>query len=131
MVTRAPGGASAREARAFTTKPEEECDLVMEGGITSGVVYPPAILKLARRYRFRAVGGASAGAIAAAATAAAEYGREEGGFTAFEEMQQELASPGFLVGLAESALTAWLVGMALVLQVVGGVLIRRLGRVRA
>jgi len=43
----------------------------------------------------------------------------------------ELASPGFLTGLAESALTAWLVGMALVLQVVGGVLIRRLGRVRA
>lgn len=97
MVTRAPGGASEREAPAgdFTKKPEEECDLVMEGGITSGVVYPPAILKLARRYRFRAVGGASAGAIAAAATAAAEYGREEGGFTAFEEMQQELASPGF------------------------------------
>lgn len=97
MVTRAPGGASEREAPAgdFTKKPEEECDLVMEGGITSGVVYPPAILKLARRYRFRAVGGASAGAIAAAATAAAEYGREEGGFTAFEAMQQELASPGF------------------------------------
>ena len=43
----------------------------------------------------------------------------------------ELASPGFLTGLAQSALTAWLVGMALVLQLVGGVLIRRLGRVRA
>jgi len=43
----------------------------------------------------------------------------------------ELASPGFLAGLVRSALTAWLVGMALVLQVVGGVLIRRLGRVRA
>jgi len=43
----------------------------------------------------------------------------------------ELASPGFLAGLAQSVLTAWLVGMALVLQVVGGVLIRRLGRVRA
>ena len=43
----------------------------------------------------------------------------------------ELASPGFLKGLAQSALTAWLVGMALILQVVGGVLIRRLGRVKA
>ncbi len=43
----------------------------------------------------------------------------------------ELASPGFLQGLAQSALTAWLVGMALILQVVGGVLIRRLGRVKA
>lgn len=43
----------------------------------------------------------------------------------------ELASPGFLSGLAQSALTAWLVGMALALQLVGGVLIRRLGRVRA
>jgi len=43
----------------------------------------------------------------------------------------ELASPGFLTGLAQSALTAWLVGMALILQLVGGVLIRRLGRVRA
>ncbi len=42
----------------------------------------------------------------------------------------ELASPGFLAGLANSLLTAWLVGCALVLQVVAGVLIHRLGRVR-
>jgi predicted acylesterase/phospholipase RssA len=97
MVTRASIDASERKAPAedFTKRPEEECDLVMEGGITSGVVYPPAILKLAQRYRFRAVGGASAGAIAAAATAAAEYGREQGGFIAFKEMQQELAKAGF------------------------------------
>ena len=42
----------------------------------------------------------------------------------------ELASPGFLSGIASSFLTAWLVGIALVLQLVAAVLIRRLGRVR-
>lgn len=52
----------------------------MKGGITSGVVYPHAICELAQVYRFRNVGGTSAGAIAAAATAAAEYGRASGGF---------------------------------------------------
>lgn len=43
----------------------------------------------------------------------------------------ELASPGLLAGLARSPLTAWLVGLALVLQVAAAVLIKRLGRVRA
>jgi Patatin-like phospholipase len=38
-------------------------------------VYPLAITELAKRYRFSNVGGTSAGAIAAAAAAAAEYGR--------------------------------------------------------
>ena len=33
--------------------PEKECDVGMKGGITSGVVYPYAVLELARRYRFR------------------------------------------------------------------------------
>ena len=47
----------------------------MEGGTTSGVVYPLAICELATDFRFRNVGGASAGAIAAALTAAAELGR--------------------------------------------------------
>ena len=42
----------------------------------------------------------------------------------------ELASPGFLLGLWSSFLTAWLVGIALVLQASAAVLIRRLGRVR-
>ena len=42
----------------------------------------------------------------------------------------ELASPGFLIGLWTSFLTAWLVGIAIVLQVVAAVLIRRLGTVR-
>jgi tight adherence protein B len=42
----------------------------------------------------------------------------------------ELASPGFVPGLFSSFLTAWLVGIAVVLQVVAAVAIRRLGRVR-
>jgi tight adherence protein B len=42
----------------------------------------------------------------------------------------ELASPGFILGLWDSLLTAWLVGLALVLQVVGAVLIGRLARTR-
>jgi hypothetical protein len=54
----------------------EPCDLVMKGGITSGVIYPQAVLALAEHYYFRNIGGTSAGAIAAAMTAAAEYGRE-------------------------------------------------------
>jgi predicted acylesterase/phospholipase RssA len=51
------------------------CDIVMKGGITSGVVYPPAIVKLAQHYHFKNIGGTSAGAIAAVLTAAAEYRR--------------------------------------------------------
>ena len=60
--------------------PSRSCDIVMKGGITSGVVYPRAVCELARTYRFKNVGGTSAGAIAAAATAAAEHGRDHQGF---------------------------------------------------
>lgn len=51
------------------------CDLVMKGGITSGVVFPTAVAHLSTQYRFRHIGGTSAGAIAAAGAAAAEYRR--------------------------------------------------------
>jgi predicted acylesterase/phospholipase RssA len=54
------------------------CDLVMKGGITSGVVYPKLLAKLAETWRFKSVGGTSAGAIAAAGCAAAEHGRQTG-----------------------------------------------------
>src|SRR4051794_13522651 len=66
-----------------TIPPTRYCDLVMKGGITSGVVYPLAACELAKGYRFKNIGGTSAGAIAAAATAAAELGRASatGGFT--------------------------------------------------
>src|SRR4029077_19221502 len=74
----------------------EECDLVMKGGVTSGIVYPPAILALKNKYRFRQIGGASAGAIAAALCAAAECGRERGGFEKLEQVNAKLAGGTFL-----------------------------------
>ena len=77
--------------------PPLECDLVMKGGITSGVVYPLAVTELSRVYRLRSVGGASAGAIAAAAAACAELGRTSGGFdklTALPRLLTETVSPG-------------------------------------
>jgi len=77
------------------------CDLVMKGGITSGVVYPKAIEILSHQYRFKSIGGTSAGAIAAVVTAAAEYQRRHKGARAgFDllanlpaELQREVA-PG-------------------------------------
>lgn len=53
----------------------EKCDLVMKGGITSGVVYPRLIAHLATEYDFVNIGGTSAGAIAAAGCAAAQYAK--------------------------------------------------------
>jgi predicted acylesterase/phospholipase RssA len=58
-----------------------DCDLVMKGGITSGVIYPRLVSALSKRYRFRNIGGTSAGAIAAGACAAAEYRRATQGST--------------------------------------------------
>ena len=55
-----------------------ECDLVMKGGITSGVVYPLAVCRVAEKYRLRNIGGASAGAIARGGRWAGEYGRATG-----------------------------------------------------
>ena len=42
----------------------------------------------------------------------------------------ELASPGWFAGLWSSFLTAWLVGIAVILQLVAALLMHRLGRVR-
>src|SRR5262249_52928198 len=100
--------ASRKERRTMAADfrhPTQECDLVMKGGITSGVVYPPAILKLAQTYRFRAIGGTSAGAIAAAATAAAEFGRESatGGFERFAALSSQLGEEQFLFNLLQPA----------------------------
>lgn len=52
------------------------CDVVMKGGITSGVTYPKAVCEIASAYELRNIGGTSAGALAAAAAAAAEVGRD-------------------------------------------------------
>ena len=80
-----------------------ECDLIMKGGITSGIVYPLAITEIAKAFRLRSIGGTSAGAIAAAAAAAAELGRQRyqqgelsndpAGFATIERLPQHLCVP--------------------------------------
>src|ERR1051326_4964894 len=77
-----------------TPPPVRFCDVVMKGGITSGVVYPLAVGPLAERFKLKNVGGTSAGAIAAAAAAAAELGRSAGGFDRLKGL------PHFLSGLS-------------------------------
>lgn len=87
----------------------KKCDLVMKGGITSGIVYPRAVLELSREYRFVNIGGTSAGAIAAAVTAAAELRRQrdgsEAGFEAIGKlpswMGEQVDGRSRLVGLFE------------------------------
>lgn len=64
------------------------CDLVMKGGVASGVVYPWAVLELARHYRLRSIGGTSVGAVAAALAAACEYGRCHGVEQPFEVLRR-------------------------------------------
>lgn len=87
--------------------PKRECDLVMKGGITSGVAYGGVLIALGRAFRLRNVGGTSAGAIGAAIAAAAEYRRQTGGPTSFADILQrpvyELATPGFMAGLVQPA----------------------------
>ena len=73
----------------------EFCDVILKGGITSGVVYPLAVVALSEQFRFKNVGGASAGAIAAALTAAAEHRRRtqagsRKGFDALSELPKWL-----------------------------------------
>ena len=58
--------------------PELECDIVMRGGVVSGLVYPSAVAEIAQLYRLRSIGGTSAGALAAAGAAAMEFGRVSG-----------------------------------------------------
>jgi hypothetical protein len=92
------------------------CDLVMKGGITSGIVYPNAVLALAREFRFKSVGGTSAGAIAAAITAAAALGdrrRASGdpamhdapgaGYEGLAQVAAQLATEGFIHRLFQPA----------------------------
>lgn len=75
-----------RDHGAMAEEFDRYCDLTMRGGTTSGVVYPLAACALAEHYEFRSLGGSSAGAIAAAFTAAAEHGRSTGGFTRLAEV---------------------------------------------
>lgn len=73
--------------------PGIECDVIMKGGITSGVVYPGVVCGLASTYRLRCIGGASAGAIGAAVAAAAEFNRAGGGFAKLGAVPAELNGP--------------------------------------
>jgi len=80
-------------------EPSRNCDIVMKGGITSGVVYPQAVSELAETFRFRNIGGTSAGAIAAAAAAAAEHGRSGGGFEKLGELPDWIGTGRNLLSL--------------------------------
>lgn len=90
---REPGGVetSGFDFEALRETPKESCDLIMKGGITSGVVYPRAIIALATRYRLHSIGGASAGAIAAACAAAAEFGRDRGGYEQLDALAGDVS----------------------------------------
>lgn len=70
------------------------CDLVMEGGVTSGIIYAAAVVELSKEYRFCNIGGSSIGAFAAALAAAAEFRRRNGsmeGFRSLKELPKLLA----------------------------------------
>lgn len=89
--------------------PLEYCDLVMKGGITSGVIYPAAAYEISQKYSFKNIGGTSAGAIAAAVVAAAELGRRSGsiaqdsqkktGFDVVRDLSSDIAKDGKLLKL--------------------------------
>jgi predicted acylesterase/phospholipase RssA len=87
----------AAVAAADFAQPVWECDMVMQGGITSGIVYPAAILRLAQRFRLKTIGGTSAGAIAAAVAAAAEFRRAS-----------DPSDPGAGYVLLKSSIMTWL-----------------------
>ena len=89
----AEGGEVPLSEQSSYVAPTKECDLVMKGGITSGVIYPLAVCRLATAFRLRQIGGTSAGAIAAAVAAAAEHGRDAGGFVKLAAMPAWLAGP--------------------------------------
>lgn len=74
------------------------CSMVLEGGVTSAVIYASLLSSLAPRYTFQQLGGASSGAVAACAAAAAEFARLHGAappnaaFALLGEFPQQLAT---------------------------------------
>lgn len=92
-------GVSMNNEKQSGAKNLKECDLVMKGGLTSGVVYPETIIELSKTYRLRNIGGTSAGAIAMVIAAAAEYRRQMNpgknsneGFKAIRKLSEDLAA---------------------------------------
>jgi Patatin-like phospholipase len=90
MTVDAANAAAGATVGPSNPPPTKECDVIMKGGITSGVVFPLAIVELSKEYRFRNLGGTSAGGIAAAVAAAAEYNRDGGGFDRIKAVPKEL-----------------------------------------
>lgn len=91
--------ALAHYERAFREAPSQPLtprDLIMQGGVASGVVYPLAIMEIASKHRLHGVGGTSAGAIGAVVAAAAEYGRSRGArsYAQFVTLSEELLESG-------------------------------------
>ena len=103
----APGDDAVRAPGPVNEHPplDRFCDLVLTGGVASGVVYPWAIVELARHFRFRSIGGTSVGAMAAALAAAAEYGRCAGYEAPFEVLRR---APGSLAEVQEDGRTRML-----------------------
>ncbi len=91
------------ESAQENTSPILECDLVMKGGVASGLVYARTFTVLSGKYRFRSIAGSSAGAIAAAFVAAAEYARQGGDPTAFTRLREHCeALPALLPGFFQA-----------------------------
>lgn len=86
------------EPRSFTSA-DKRCDVVLKGGVTSGIIYPLALCELAEAYQFKRLGGTSSGAIVAAFGAAAEYYRqdqwEKGYVTPAQRPPDGALRPGF------------------------------------
>src|ERR1700737_2913399 len=89
-------------ASANYADPTLSCDVVLKGGVTSGIVYPTALCRLAQDFRFKRIGGTSVGALAAAAAAAAEVGRTRpgAGFGVFSTLSTELSEGDNLLNLS-------------------------------
>jgi len=93
-----PAQGGAQPPPLFNAPPDRFCDIVMEGGITSGVIYASAVSELANFYRFQSIGGSSIGSFAAALCAAAEHRRRSGSAAGFAVLEN---LPGVLAGQDE------------------------------
>jgi predicted acylesterase/phospholipase RssA len=74
----------SNEARAQVDLPP--CDLVLKGGVTSAVIYARFLRTLSASYRFKRLGGTSAGAIGAAIGAVAQLARDRGIAGSFDRL---------------------------------------------
>ena len=77
------------------------CDVVLDGGVINGVVYPGFLIELARNFHFQSIGGTSVGAIAAALAAACEYNRRFGSDNGFNQGLAKM--PGELADWVDDA----------------------------